>query len=137
MNVRTGSGVVSASVLAIILAGAVSGVIIVLVLSGLLANQLVLAVFCAFVAAILALVAGYVILGRSAELALPCGGALLNVVIASLIGGLAGHEHSVDLREPPASPLVGTISGLLAAILISSFVITVFTLSNRASGRKE
>ncbi len=137
MNVRTGSGVVSASVLAMILAGAVSGAIIGLVLSRLLANQLVLAIVCAFVAAILALVVGNVILGRDAEFALPSGVALLNVVIASLIGGLAGHELSVDLREPPASPLIGTISGLLASILIASFVITVLTLSNRPSVRNE
>jgi hypothetical protein len=137
MNVRTGSGVVSASVLAMILAGAVSGAIIGLVLSGLLASQPVLAVVCALVAAILALVIGYVILGRSADFALPTGVALMNVIIAALIGGLAGHELSVDLREPPASPLIGTISGLLAAILISSFVITVFTLSNRLSVSKE
>lgn len=133
MNMQTGNGVVSASVLAMILAGAVSGAIVGLVLSGLLANQLVLAVVCAFVAAVLALIVGYLILGHSAEFSLPSGVIVWNVIIASLIGGLAGHELSVDLREPPASPLIGALSGLLASILISSFIITIFTLKNRLS----
>jgi hypothetical protein len=136
MNVQRGSGVVSASVLAMVLAGVVSGAIVGLILGGLLASQLVLAIVCAFVAAILAWVIGNLILGGSAEFTLPSGVVLWNVIIASLIGGLAGHELSVDLREPPASPLIGALSGVLAAILIASFAITIFMLRNRLSVNK-
>ena len=135
MNGQRGSGVVSAGVLAMNLAGVVSGGIVGLVLSGLLASQLVLAFVCAFVAAILALLIGNMVLGRSTEFALPSGIVVWNVIIASLIGGLAGHELSVDLREPPASPLVGALSGVLGSLLISSFVVTLFMVRNRLSVR--
>ncbi len=133
MNVQRGSGVVSVSVFAMILAGLVSGAVAGLIFGVLLASQLVLAIICAFIAAILALVIGYFILGRNTEFALPSGVVVWNVVIASLIGGLAGHELSVDLREPPASPLVGALSGVLASLLVASFAITIFMLRNRLS----
>ena len=56
-----------------------------------------------------------------------------NVIVASLLGGLAGHELSIDLRDPPAPPLVGALSGLFAAILIASFAITIHMLRDRLS----
>ena len=133
MNVQRGSGVISASVLAMVLAGAVSGAIVGLVLGSLMANQPVLAIICGFVAAILALITGRLIVGGGAEFSRSSGVVLWNVIIASLIGGLAGHELSIDLREPPASPLIGALSGVLASILIASFVITIFALRNRLS----
>lgn len=133
VNVQRGSGVASASVLAMVLAGVVSGAIVGPVLGSLLANQLVLAIVCAFVGAILALVIGNVILGDSAEFTLPSGVVVWNVIIASLIGGLAGDELSVDLSEPPVSPLIGALAGVLAGILMASFVITIFMLRNRLS----
>jgi len=134
---QRGSGVVSASVLAMILAGLVSGALVALMFGGLLASQLVLAIVCAFVAAILALVIGYFILGRNVELALPSSVVIWNIVIASLIGGLAGQELSVDLREPAALPLVGALSGVLASLLVASFAITIFMLRNRLSVPKK
>jgi len=120
-----------------VLAGAVSGAIVGLMLGGLMASQPVLAIICAFVAAILALIIGRLILGGGAEFSGPSGVVVWNVIIASLIGGLAGHELSVDLREPPASPLIGALSGVLASILIASFAITIFTLRNRLSVHNE
>jgi len=116
-----------------VLAGAVSGAIVGLVLGSLMANQPVLAIICGFVAAILALITGRLIVGGGAEFSRSSGVVLWNVIIASLIGGLAGHELSIDLREPPASPLIGALSGVLASILIASFVITIFALRNRLS----
>lgn len=120
-----------------VLAGAVSGAIVGLVLGHLMASQPVLAIICAFVAAILALIVGRLILGGGGEFIVPSGVVLWNVIIASLIGGLAGHELSVDLREPPASPLIGALSGVLASILIASLAITIFTLRNRPSVHNE
>jgi uncharacterized membrane protein YeaQ/YmgE (transglycosylase-associated protein family) len=137
MNVQRGNGVVSASVLAMVLAGAVGGAIGGLVLGSLMASQPVLAIICAFVGAILALIISRLILGGGGEFSVPSGVVLWNVIIASLIGGLAGHELSIDLREPPASPLIGALSGVLASILIASVAITIFTLRNRLSVHNE
>jgi hypothetical protein len=132
MNVQHGSGLVSAAVLAMILVGLVSGALSGMVLGGLLTKQLVLAILCAVVAAILALVIRNVVLDRYA-FALPLDVNVLWIVIASLIGGLAGHELAIDLTEPPPLPLVGALSGLVASVLIASFAVTIFMLRNRLS----
>jgi hypothetical protein len=129
------SGLVSASVLAMVLVGAFSGALVGLVLASMLGSQGLLAVIAAFVAVVLALLVGHTILGTHAELSLQSGPALWNIAISSLMGALAGHELSVDLRSPPPSPLVGSMSGLLAALLIVSFAITIFWLKNRPSER--
>lgn len=128
------SGLVSASVLAMILLGVFSGAVVGLVLSSGLTNQIVLAIITAFVAVVLALLVGHRLLGSQAQPSSRSPAVLWNVVIASLIGGLAGHELSVDLRSPPSSALVGALSGLLASILITSFVVTVFWLNARQPG---
>lgn len=131
MTVQNGSGLVTATVLAMILIGLVSGALSGMVLGGLFVIPLVLAILCAVVAAILALVIRNV-LDRNA-FALPLDVNFLWIVIASLIGGLAGHELAIDLREPPPLPLVGALSGLVASVLIASFAITIFMLRNRLS----
>ncbi len=133
MAVQNRSGTVSLSVLAMVVVGVVSGIVLSLLMSGHLANQLVLAIICAFVAAILALVVGRLILGWNTGVSLPPGIVVWNVVISSLIGGLAGHELSVDLRDPPAPPLIGGISGVLTSLLIVSFVITILVIRYRQS----
>lgn len=133
MNVQHRSGLITASVLAMILAGIISGAFLGMVFGGLSIKHLVLAILCAIVAAILALVVRSVVLARDAESALPLSINFLWVVIASLIGGLAGHELAIDLTEPPPLPLVGALSGLLASILIATFAITIFMLRDRLS----
>jgi hypothetical protein len=133
MNVQHGSGLATASVLAMILAGLISGALVGMVLGGFSARHLVLAILCAIVAAILALVIRNVVLDRNAAFPLPPGINFLWVVVASLIGGLAGHELAIDLTEPPPLPLVGALSGLFASVLIASFAITIFVLRNRLS----
>jgi len=102
------------------------------VLGSVLASQIAVAFICAFIGAVMALVIGNAILGRDAEFAIPSGVMIWNVIIALWLGALAGHELSVDLRDPPAT-LVGALSGVLAAVLIGSFVITIYTLRNRLS----
>jgi hypothetical protein len=61
--VQPGSGVVTASVLAMLLAGVIGGGIVGLVLGGALASQLALALLCALIGAVLPPVIGYAILG--------------------------------------------------------------------------
>ena len=129
-------GVVSMSVLVIMLVGTISGAVVGLIISSHLTNQVVLAILCAFVAAILALAASYRTLGRNLNISLPPSVILWNVAMASLIGGLAGHELSVDLRDPPAPPLVGGISGVLTSLLMVTFVVTIFMLRDRLSGTR-
>jgi hypothetical protein len=131
MAVQRGGSLVSTSLVAMLVAGVVAGGIVGLVLGGVFTNQVVLAIVCAFVAAILALVIGYAMLGRDTQLSLPSGVVVWNVIFASLLSGLAGHELGVDLRNPPASPLVGALSGILAAMLIASFAITIYMLRSR------
>lgn len=131
MNVQHGSGLVTASVLAMILAGLFGGALIGMALGGLLANHLVLAILSAIVAAILALVIRNVVLERNAASTLPSGINFMWVVIASLIGGLAGHELAIDLTHPPPLPLVGALSGLIASVLMACFAVTIFTLRSR------
>ncbi len=117
-------GLVSASVLAMVLTGAFSGALVGLVLASMLTNQVWLAIVAAFAAVVVALVVRHVVFSSHVRLFYPPALGLLHVVIASLIGGLAGHELAIDLREPPPSPLIGAIAGVLAAILISAFLIT-------------
>jgi uncharacterized membrane protein YfcA len=116
-----------------LLTGLISGAVIGLVLGGLLASQIALALICALVGALLALVVGNAILGRRTRLAMPARIIVWNVVVALWLGALAGHELSVDLRDPPATPLIGALSGVLAAVSIVSFVITIYTLRNQLS----
>ncbi len=133
MNARHESGLVTASVLAMVLAGLVSGALVGIVLGGLFARHVVLAILCAIVAAILALVIRNFVLERSDTSTTPMGIDFLWVVIASVIGGLAGHELAIDLTTPPPLPLVGALSGLVSSVLIASFATTIFMLRRNPS----
>ncbi len=82
--------------------GTISGAVVGLIISGHLTNQIMLTIICALVAAVLALAAGHRTLGRNLSISLPPSVVLWNVVIASLIGGLAGHELSVELIPNPS-----------------------------------
>lgn len=130
--VQHGSGLVTVSVLAMVLAAVIGGAVAGLVLGTAISSQIVVAFICALVGAILALVVGYRILGRSIDS--PPAAIWWNLILATLLGALAGHELSVDLRDPPASPLIGGISGVLAALLIVSFLITLYMIGDRRSG---
>jgi hypothetical protein len=131
MTVQGGSGSVSAGVLGMALAGLIGGGIAGVVLGGAFGSEVALAIVCALVGSILALIVAYYVVDRSAGASLPQGMVVWNLIVATVIGGLAGHELSVDLRTPPGSSLIGGLSGLLGAILIASFAMTMFALLNR------
>lgn len=137
MAVLRRSGGVTVSVFAMVMAGVVVGVVCGMILGGMSTNQLLLAVISALVAAAVAVVVGSLFLDQEANSALPLGVSVWNIIIASLIGGLAGHELAIDLRDPPISPIIGGLSGLLAGILIASFAITAFTLRNQWAGLRQ
>jgi hypothetical protein len=118
-------GSVSASVLSMVLVGAFSGALAGLVLASVLANQVWLAIVTAFVAVAIALLVRRVVFGSPLRLLIPRQLELWQALVATLVGGLAGHELAIDLREPAVSPLIGATSGLIASILMATFVITV------------
>jgi polyferredoxin len=119
------NGWVSANVLTMVLVGAFSGALAGLVLASVLANQVWLAIVTAFVAVAIALLVRRVVFGSPLQLFIPRQLELWQALVASLVGGLAGHELAIDLREAPVSPLIGATSGLIASILMATFVITV------------
>ena len=123
-------GVVTATILAMLLTGAFSGALVSLVLARMLTNQLWLAIVTAFVAVLVALIVRQLVFGSHPQLYFPPQLDVLHVVVASLIGGLAGHELAIDLREPPVSPLIGATSGLLGSVLMSCFVVTIANRRN-------
>lgn len=125
-------GIVSASVLAMVLAGGFSGAVAGLLLASIVTNQIWLAIDAAFAAVFIALIVRQIIFRPRVQLHFPPELDLLHVAVAALIGGLAGHELAIDLREPPASPLIGATSGVLASVLISCFLVTA---SYRRSGQ--
>jgi hypothetical protein len=118
-------GSVSASVLSMVLVGAFSGALAGLVLASVLVNQVWLAIVTAFVAVAIALLVRRVVFGSPLRLLIPRQLELWQALVATLVGGLAGHELAIDLREPAVSPLIGATSGLIASILMATFVITV------------
>jgi polyferredoxin len=118
-------GSVSASVLSMVLVGAFSGALAGLVLASVLANQVWLAIVTAFAAVAIALLVRRVVFGSPLRLLIPRQLELWQALVATLVGGLAGHELAIDLREPAVSPLIGATSGLIASILMATFVITV------------
>ena len=129
---RTG-GSVSAGVLAMVLVGAFGGAAVSLIVSSMISSQAVIAVTAAFAASILALIVGHLVLGDQARLPPSSSVVLWNVVLASLIGALAGHELALDIRSPPVSTLIGTTSGLIAASLMASSLATIAWARNQAT----
>jgi hypothetical protein len=120
---RTG-GLVSATILAMILAGAFGGALASVVLAGIITNQVWLAIAAALVAVVIALIVRRLLFRSFVEFYFPPELDALHLIVASVIGGLAGHELAIDLREPPVSPLIGAASGLIATVLIASYLIT-------------
>lgn len=117
-------GTVSATVLQMILTGAFSGALIALILSRVVTNQVWMSILTAFLSVIVALLVRRAIFGDSVPLFDPQGLGIWQAVISALVGGLAGHELVIDLREPPVSPLIGATAGLMASILMATFVMS-------------
>ena len=87
------SGLITASVFAMLLAGVVSGGVVGLIFGGVLTSQIMVAFICAFFGAVLALVIGHAILGRDARFALPSG------FWSGMSLSLYGWAHSPDTNS--------------------------------------
>ncbi len=126
-------GLVVAGILGMVLAGAFGGAVAGLVIASVTGSQAVIALLAAIVGSLLALVVWYFIWAKRARLSPSSPAVLWNIVTASLVSALAGHELAVDIRSPPASPLIGATSGLLAAVLMASSLIAIVWTVNQSS----
>ncbi|MGB6936959.1 MAG: hypothetical protein WBE14_09760 [Xanthobacteraceae bacterium] len=127
------NGLVSATILVMVLTAAFAGALISVVFAGIITTQVWLAIATAFVAVIVALVVRRLLFRPYVRLYFPPELDLIHVIVASLIGGLAGHELAIDLRDPAASTLIGATSGLIAAALIACFLVTMSYVKNDKS----
>ena len=123
-------GSVSAGVLAMVIVGAFGAAVAGLIVSSLVNSEAVTALIAAFAAGLLALIVGPLIMGNEVRLSPSSSAGVWNLVIATLIGALAGHELAVDIRTPPPSTLIAAASGVIAGILIAGSLVTVIWARN-------
>jgi hypothetical protein len=129
------SGVVSGSVLGMVLAGAFGGAVAGLIISALTSNVAVIAWLAALAAGAVALLISPILLGPEVRLMhSPVG--VWNLLIASIIGAFAGHELAVDIRTPPVPTLIGAASGAFAAIVMASLLVTIVWVKNQPDHTK-
>jgi hypothetical protein len=122
------SGVISMSIVILVLIATAIGAITGLVLDGMLLGTRQLAVASGFIATVIASIARYklVFLGagvgaddRKVPMVL-----LVNAAIASIAGSLAAHDIAGLIADPPSSVIIGTFAGLLSAVLMAMLMIT-------------
>jgi predicted membrane protein len=118
-------GSVFAGVLAMVLVGPLGGALAGLIIASMTGSQAVIALVGAIVGALVALVLRRIIWGKQSRLSPSSPIVLWNLIMASLVGALAGHELAVDIGNPPVSPLIGGTSGLIAAVLMASSLVTI------------
>jgi hypothetical protein len=131
------SGVISMSIVILVLIATAIGAITGLVLDGMLLGTRQLAVASGFIATVIASIARYklVFLGagvgaddRKVPMVL-----LVNAAIASIAGSLAAHDIAGLIADPPSSVIIGTFAGLLSAVLMAMLMITYH--ANPSPGR--
>jgi hypothetical protein len=122
------TGVVSASFIIIALVGTAVGALG-LLLEGIIANQTHLGVVVGFLATIIAIVVRYKLVFRLAGAGPDSSKVpwiiLISAAVASLIGGLAGHDLA-ELAGTPTAVFIGTMSGLLSAVLTGLLMYTYY-----------
>lgn len=126
-------GVISASLIILILVAAAVGAVVALVLNEMVGPRL-LAILSGLVGAIVASIARYRLVFRGAgaghdEARIP-GVLLVNVAIASIAGSLAAHDVATyaNVLEPV---VMGGLAGLFSAILMALLMITFHSNADR------
>lgn len=116
-------------VLAVVTSG-VAGAVAGLALDGIVANRALLAVAAAFLAVLAATVVRHFTIFASIRAAGPGPGrllipgvVLLNWVVASVAGGLAGYGLSLSILSPPPAAWIGCLSGVIAAVSMELLMI--------------
>lgn len=126
-------GVISMSIIILVLIATAIGALVGLALDGTLPGTRSLAVAAGFIAVVIASIARYklVFLGAGAgvdERKVPMV-LLVNAAIASIAGSLAAHDLAGIIADPPSSVIIGTFAGLLSAVLMAMLMITYHTNS--------
>ena len=123
------TGVVSASFIIIALVGTAVGALLGLLLEGIIANQTHLGEVVGFLATIISIVVRYKLVFRLAGAGPDSSKVpwiiLISAAVASLIGGLAGHDLA-ELAGTPTAVFIGTMSGLLSAVLTGLLMYTYY-----------
>jgi hypothetical protein len=121
------TGVASASFIIIALVGTAVGALLGLFLEGIIINQTHLGVIVGFLATIIALLVRYKLVFRLAGAGPDSSKVpwivLISAAVASLIGGLAGHDLA-EMAGTPTAVFIGTMSGLLSAVLTGLLLVT-------------
>ncbi|MDQ8699506.1 hypothetical protein [Hyphomicrobium sp. LHD-15] len=125
------SGVISTSIIVLVLIATAIGALIGLALDGVLPGTRSLAITAGLTATIIASIARYKIVflgaGKGVDESKVPGVLVVNAAIASIAGSLAAHDLAGLVASPPSSVLVGTFAGLLSAVLMALLMITYHT----------
>lgn len=127
-------GVISASIIIIVLVATVIGAIVGVLLDGISPGTRTLAIAAGFIATVLASIARYkvVFLGAGAgvdESRVPTV-LVVNAAIASIAGSLAAHDLANSMDASISSVFLGALAGLLSAVLMALLMITYHTNPN-------
>lgn len=121
-------GVISTSIIILVLIATAIGAVVGLVLDGVLPGTRSLAIIAGLVATVLASIARFKIVFLGAGLGVDerkvPSVLVVNTAIASIAGSLAAHDLAGLIADPPSSVIVGTFAGLLSAVLMALLMIT-------------
>lgn len=121
-------GVISASLLVVLSVATVVGALVGLLLGGVVQSGVLLAIIAALVANLVAAFVRYKLVfegsGAGADESKIPTIVVVNAAIASLAGGLAGHNCAVQFQEGASAVWIGALSGLIASILMALLMIT-------------
>jgi hypothetical protein len=132
-------GIVSASLIILIVVACVIGAGVGLLFGDAMAGTRTLAIAAGFTATIVASIARYKLVFLGAR-----GGAdeskipmvlVINAAIASIAGSLAAHDLMSFVGAETSPALLGALAGLLSAVLMAMLMITYHTNPNRSSER--
>lgn len=114
---------ISTGIVLTVITGGVTGAVAGLALDSIIANKALLAVTAAFLAVLAAATVRHFTIFASVRgdgagpgaLSVP-GAVLLNSIVASIAGGLAGYGLSLSVLSPPPSAWIGCLSGIIASV---------------------
>jgi hypothetical protein len=131
------SGIISMSIVILVLVATGIGALVGLALGDSVTDTRILAIAAGLIATVVASIARYkiVFLGAGVgvdETKVPMV-LVVNAAIASIAGSLAAHDIARFIADPPSSVILGTFAGLLSAVLMAMLMVTYH--ANPSPGR--
>jgi hypothetical protein len=121
---------ISTGIVLTVITGGVAGAVAGLALDSIVANKALLAVTAALLAVLVATAVSHFTIiasirgtGAGPGTLLIPGVVLLNSVVASVVGGLAGYGLSLSVLSPPPSAWIGCLSGIIASVSMELLMI--------------